>query len=264
MEDNEFKGGRRKCLRTLAAGATAMAFNARGSAMPEKVFTVCTFGDSILDCARYNEYGIHPAQLIVRNNDNLFPDYKGRDLSSPGSAQLEHRAQDGATVDNLARQTRGFVLSGPAVALVTIGGNDLIIGLAADRGEGIRRFERTLDAFLRALPMRPVLLGTVFDPTFGDDARNFLSVDARIARPNFNRINGVIAELADRYGDLVDVHRHFLAGDSSWFTRIIEPSLRGASEVRAAFLPAVMKARNEQLGSVGSPTRPPGRPWWMW
>jgi acyl-CoA thioesterase-1 len=261
MSNSEFDNSRRRLLKTLAGAATAAAFNARGSGMPDNAFTVCTFGDSILDCARYNAYGVHPGQLIVRNDDNLFPDFRGRDLSSSAPAQLDHRARDGATVNDLSRQARGLNLPGPAVALVTIGGNDLLTGLAADQGAGIVRFERTLDGFLRALPLRPVLLGTVFDPTFGDDSRNFLSVDARIARPNLNRINGIIAELAARYGKLVDVHGHFLRGDPSWFTRTIEPSLRGASEVRAAFLPAVLKAREDQAGGTHSPQR---RRWWIW
>jgi hypothetical protein len=133
-----------------------------------------------------------------------------------------------------------------------VGGNDLLSGLAMDSGEGVKRFKRRLEAFLDALHVRPVLLGTVFDPTFGDDSRNFLSIDARIARPNFNRMNAIIAELAPRYGELVDVHAHFLGGDPSWFTRTIEPSLRGASEVRAAFLPAVLRVRNEQIGQIGT------------
>jgi acyl-CoA thioesterase I len=214
-------------------------------------FTVFTFGDSILDCARYNDYRIHPGQLIVRNDDSLFPGFKGRDLASLGPTQLEHRAQDGGTVGDLPWQSRGLKLSGPAVALVTVGGNDLLSGLAADNGEGMKRFKQRLDAFLDALPVRPVLLGTVFDPTFGDDSRNFLSIDARIARPNFNRMNAIIAELAPRYGELVDIHAHFLSGDPSWFTRTIEPSLRGASEVRAAFLPAVLRARNAQMSQIG-------------
>jgi hypothetical protein len=127
--------------------------------------------------------------------------------------------------------------------LVTIGGNDLLTGLAADRGEGIFRFRELLDAFLHALPVRPILLGTVYDPTFGDDSRNFLGVEARIARGNLNRMNAIISDLAPRYGRLVDLHGHFLTGNPSWFTRTIEPSLRGASEVRAAFLPAVFNAR---------------------
>jgi hypothetical protein len=46
-------------------------------------------------------------------------------------------------------------------------------------------FQQQLDAFLHPLPMRPVLLGTVYDPTFGDDSRNFLGIDARVARANF-------------------------------------------------------------------------------
>jgi lysophospholipase L1-like esterase len=234
---------RRRFLQALMVGVTAMPLSRTISAK-NKVFTVFTFGDSILDCGRYNEYGVHPGQLILRNNDFLFPEFKGRDLMSQSSsitALLDHHARDGGVVDNLSWQARGIKATDPAVALVTVGGNDLLTGLAADRGEGIACFQQQLDAFLQALPVRPVLLGTVYDPTFGDDSRNFLVTDARIARPSFNRINAVIRQLAPRYGELVDVHRHFLAGDPSWFTGTIEPSLRGASEVRAVFLPAVLR-----------------------
>lgn len=200
-----------------------------------------TFGDSILDCGHYNEHRVHPGQLLVRNDDRLFPEFKGQDLLSRGQARLEHRAVDGATVDSLPAQVRGLGSpQEPAVALLTIGGNDLLRGLAADTGKGIRAFEQKLDQFLRGLPVRPVLLGTVYDPTFGDDARNFLGVEARIARANHRLVNDVIAAMASRHGRLVDLHAHFLAGDPSWFTRTIEPSLRGASEIRRAFLPAVL------------------------
>ena len=266
-DGDEIDHARRRALKTLAGAATAaiaVVLDARGSTMGSEVFTVYTFGDSILDCAGYNEYGVHPGQLIVRNDDALFPDFKGRDLSSTAPARLDHRARDGATVDDLPRQGRMLEPSGPSVALMTIGGNDLLTGLAADRGGGMVRFERALDTFLRALPVRPVLLGTVFDPTFGDDSRNFLSVDARIARPNLNRINAIIGELAERHGQLVDVHRHFLGGDPSWFTRTIEPSLRGASEVRAVFLPALLKSRSAPSGQHERAPSPLRRPWWMW
>jgi acyl-CoA thioesterase I len=92
---------------------------------------------------------------------------------------------------------------------------------------------------VNGLPIRPVLLGTVYDPTFGDDARNFLGIEARIARANLQRVNEVIGTLAEGAGRLVDLHAHFLTGDPSWFTRTIEPSLIGASEVRRAFLAAL-------------------------
>ncbi|MBA4143305.1 MAG: SGNH/GDSL hydrolase family protein [Nitrosospira sp.] len=234
----------------MMAGAALMAGGASCTSSSTSGFAVLTFGDSILDCARYNVYSVHPAQLIVRNDDRLFPEFSGRDLTSSGSARLDHRARDGARTDDLSGQIKGLGVPAPAVALVTIGGNDLLTGLAADRGRGMMRFEWQLDAFLHALPIRPILLGTVYDPTFGDDSRNFLGVDATIARANLNRMNEIITELAPRYGQLVDVHGHFLGGDPSWFTRIIEPSLRGASEVRAVFLPGVMKARDEQLGGA--------------
>ena len=128
--------------------------------------------------------------------------------------------------------------------MLTIGGNDLLRGLIYDTGVGMAAFASALDEFVRQLPIRPVLLGNVYDPTFGDDRRNFLGVEPAIARANLKRINFVIEKIANRYGDLVDLHAHFLSGDSSWFTATIEPSLRGASEVRRAFLPYVLdKAR---------------------
>lgn len=198
--------------------------------------TVYTFGDSILDCARYNREGVHPGQLIVQNDDRLFPEFRGKDLRSRGPAQLEHRAQDGATVDDLPAQLRGLRPQDNGVALLTVGGNDLLRGLIVDQGRGIDRFKADLDAFLRDLPIRPVLIGNVYDPSMGDDARNFLGIDPKIARAAHRRMDQALAELAATYGELVDLHGHFLTGDPSWFTATIEPSLRGASEVRRCFL----------------------------
>ena len=219
--------------------ALSAALGASATAPALAPLAVCTFGDSILDCGHYNPHGVHPAQLLVRNDDALFPEFRGRDLSRRG-ARLEHRATDGATVDGLARQLAGWKApTGPAVALLTVGGNDLLRGLAADDGAGVRAFERKLQVFVRALPVRPLLVGTVYDPTFGDDSRNFLGVDAKTARRNHQRVNAVLAEVAARHGALADLHAHFLTGDPSWYVHTIEPSLRGASEVRRVFLPLV-------------------------
>lgn len=204
------------------------------------MLTLYTFGDSILDCARYNQYDVDPGRLLVRNDDRLFPEFQGQDLASHGPAQLEHRARDGATVTGLPRQVQEIPVDGPAVALLTIGGNDLLQGLIADRSDRIARFAQALDAFVQTLPIRPVLLGNVYDPTFGDDRRNFLGVEPALGRANHQRVNAAIAEVAARYGQLVDLHAHFLRGDPAWFTGTIEPSLRGASEVRRAFLPCVL------------------------
>ncbi len=204
------------------------------------MLTLYTFGDSILDCGYYNQFGVTPGQLLVRNDDRLFPEFRGQDLSSRGPAQLVHRAQDGATIANLPGQARGLRVEGRSAALLTIGGNDLLQGLVLDYGPGIDAFAAALDDFARRLPIRPVLLGNVYDPTFGDDRQNFLGIDPATARANHRRLNAAIADVAGRYGGLVDLHAHFLSGDPSWFTQIIEPSLRGASEVRRCFLPHLL------------------------
>jgi acyl-CoA thioesterase-1 len=230
-------------LGAVALGATLRPHNEEGG--DQVMVTLYTFGDSILDCGHYNQYGVHPGGLIVRNDDRLFPEFKGQDLASRNSSsRLEHRAQDGATVEGLPAQVRGLKVAteGRSIAIVTVGGNDLLRGLVVDTGPGIERFKNALDAFLKELPIRPVLLGNVYDPSFGDDTRNFLGVDPKLARANHQRINSVIAELAGRYGQLVDLHGHFLKGDPSWYTQTIEPSLVGASEVRRAFLSYVLAA----------------------
>ena len=228
----------RRTFLGAAGGLTLVA--ACTSVRQGDMTTLVTFGDSILDSGRYNAYGVTPGQLLVTNDDRLFPEFRDRDLASRGPAHLEHRARDGATVGGLPTQAQGLAVEGRAVALLTIGGNDLLRGLMLDRGPGIEAFARALDDFLQHLPIRPVLVGNVYDPTFGDDARNFLGVDPAIARTNHQRVNAVLSELGGRYGALVDLHAHFLTGDPSWYASTIEPSLVGTSEVRRAFLPYVL------------------------
>src|SRR5262249_53913242 len=101
-------------------------------------------------------------------------------------------------------------------------------------------FEHDLARFVRALPIRPILLGNVYDPSMGDDANNFLGVAPSIVQAMHAQVNGAIARDAQRYGHLVDLHAHFLTGEPAWFAETIEPSLQGASEVRRCFLPGVL------------------------
>lgn len=205
------------------------------------MLAVYTFGDSMLDCGHYNAFGINPGQLLVQNDDRLFPEFRGHDLASLiGPARLIHRAQDGATVSNLPAQARGLRVEEKALALLTIGGNDLLSRPDMGQRAEMQRFAEVLERFLHSLPIRPVFLGNVYDPTFGDDRLNFLDINPSIARQSHRLMNDVIAEFARRYGALVDLHAHFLTGDPSWFTQIIEPSLRGASEIRHCFLQQVL------------------------
>jgi hypothetical protein len=199
-----------------------------------------TFGDSILDCGWYNEFGLNVGQLLVKNNDALFPEFRGRDLSARYNARLVHRAVDGATVRDLPNQVAGIVGDARVIAILTIGGNDILQVLGSSRH--LATFEDDLARFVRALPTRPVILGNVYDPSMGDDANNFLGVPVAPVRAMHARTNAAIASVAQQYGRLVDLHAHFLTGDSSWFSQTIEPSLRGASEVRRCFLPVVLDA----------------------
>jgi hypothetical protein len=91
----------------FAAVATG-ACRSRRSTVPIANLTVVTFGDSVLDCGHYNAEGVTPGQLLVRNDDRLFPEFAGRDFASRGPARLQHRAVDGATVQGLARQIDGW------------------------------------------------------------------------------------------------------------------------------------------------------------
>jgi len=222
----------------LAGAAASLGAMARAAATPrEPPFTLCTLGDSVLDCApRYNERGLDPGQLLVRNDDALFPEFRGRDLRARRPAVLQHRAQDGARIDALAAQMRGLETGGAGASLLSIGGNDLLGGLADDDGPGIDRWAAALEREVRTLRVRPVILATVYDPTFGDDRLNFLGVPPAKARRNHVRVNDAIRAVAARHGRLADLHAHFLRGSPAWFTRTIEPSLVGASEIRRVFL----------------------------
>lgn len=203
------------------------------------MLTVYTFGDSILDSGRYNEYGINPGQLILQNDNRLFPEFVGRGLTSILLAQLDHRAQDGATVSRLVTQAVDLPTTDDAIALLTIGGNDLLGGLVLATSPELEAFATTLDRFLGALPVRPVLIANVYDPTFGDDSRNFLGIDPTKVRTNHRRVNDILETAGTRYGAPVDLHGHFLSGKPDWFTHTIEPSLIGTSEVRRVFLRAI-------------------------
>ena len=58
----------------------------------------------------------------------------------------------------------------PSPPCPAVGGNDLLRGAMADpSGQEVERAAARLETFLDRLPLRPVLLGNVYDPTFGDD-----------------------------------------------------------------------------------------------
>jgi len=126
--------------------------------------------------------------------------------------------------------------------MVSIGGNDLIQALPSLSDAELDAFPRLVRGALERLAHAKLFVANVYDPSFGDDSNNFLGVDPGIARRAHRRVNEILAAETARVGGcLVDLHSHFLSGKPSWFTRQIEPSLVGASEVRRAFLDEIVR-----------------------
>ncbi|HEV2089251.1 MAG TPA: SGNH/GDSL hydrolase family protein [Cryptosporangiaceae bacterium] len=224
-------------------------------------------GDSI----SIDEYAGGPgrggASLLVRNLDDDFPEWRGRDLTSAGDTRLHLLASDGATrCTVLAEQLPRLAALGvaPTVVTLTVGGNDL---LAAYGDTAVARavipqvtaaVAQTLDAVCRLMaPGGRVILGTVYDPSDGTGD------SARLGLPPWpegvevlGELNAALMGAATEHGVRVaDIHQRFLghgvlagypsqprprpADRSLWYCNLIEPNAWGASEVRAAFWEAL-------------------------
>lgn len=215
-----------------------------------------TFGDSVLDCARYNPARITPAALLARNHNALFPEFRAQDLRTllGVPVSIDHRATDGATAEDILGQLTDVEADPDAehIALVSIGGNDLLtymnpVGIN-DFTVALAQFDRQYEQFLSALTPMPTYLLNVYDPSFGDDERNILnlpfyaveSVSAEF-RKRHAQVNESINILALAFGHTVlDLHKHFLTGTPEWYSNVIEPSMRGCSEIRRLVLDAVI------------------------
>ncbi len=128
--------------------------------------------------------------------------------------------------------------------MLTIGGNDLLQGmLFASQREWDAWFVE-YERVLERCPVRPLFVGNVYDPTFGDATAeaHFLAIgSAAQLRQRLRAFNQQLALSAARAGAIViDLHQRFLRGDPSWVTEVIEPSSAGASEIRRAFLQPVL------------------------
>jgi len=133
------------------------------------------------DSVSIDEYAGGPgcggASLLVRNRDDDFPEWQGRDLASAGPMEFRSLASDAATSrDVLDRQLPGVAGLGVAPTLVTltVGGNDLL-GAYGDTALAkivIRHVAAAVDAALEELgrlmlPGGRVVVGTVYDPSDG-------------------------------------------------------------------------------------------------
>ncbi len=192
------------------------------------------------------------ASLLVKNDDRMWPEFRGRDLRTlQPSIAFDDLTADGATTESLLRQVLRIERSDePTLVTITAGGNDLLSYIGAPGPSPANIIgERLRSAIARVLDVRPnamVLVGTVYDPS-----------DGTKRLPGYIRALDREAAWLDEYNDLVrnlvttdkrlrlaDIHRHFLGHgltvdvDEQWYLResIIEPNARGASEVRRLWL----------------------------
>lgn len=226
-----------------------------------------------LDVAEKEDLSVQPtglgaASLLYENDDGRWPAFEGQDLSSrPSDFTMTNLCQDGATL----RSVRGLQFSripddfeGPVLVTLTAGGNDLLqllrtmsspsVGEPAVGGSPVdvvslaEELEQVVDRLREELAEPTVVVGTVYDPSDGTGELPGGEI-AEGALEMLHAFNDRVRALGEQNSVRVaDIHDHFLGHGleepdpaARWYWRhsIIEPSARGASEVRRLFLKAV-------------------------
>lgn len=198
---------------------------------------------------RFSTDELGAVSLLVKNDDKLWPEFRGRSLGIP----VTDLTADGATTESLLRQVERIDASdAPTLVTITAGGNDLLGHIGSRGPNPAPQIEARLrTAIARVLEQRPnatVLVGTVYDPSDGTnvlDGRGRLDREAEWLADYNDRIRKLVT--TDKRLKLADIHKHFLGHgltaplEERWYLResIIEPSARGASEVRRVWLEAI-------------------------
>jgi lysophospholipase L1-like esterase len=218
--------------------------------------------------------GLGAASLLYRNDDALWPEFARRDLASV-APHLEFRdehdlsapiararsdllAADGATTSHVLSHQLPEVkpATDPTLVTLTAGGNDLLelLGSGASATEEAvddrvvepiaRRARRIIERTLEKLPNATILVSTVYDPTDGSNDLGWGRLDREAGW--LTAYNDALRAIVAEFGStrLADIHRHFLGHGLSvpdserwyWSKLIIEPNLRGASEIRRVWL----------------------------
>jgi lysophospholipase L1-like esterase len=195
-------------------------------------------GDSITD-----GFGASPKhsyfELLVENDDTLYPDMKGRDLKHvfPNLEAMNHAVSYTVSRQHLEQQIPRIAISPDhvnGVVVLTSGGNDLIhdYGRSAPRDgamygctyeQAVRwkeSFRERLAAIVEAVTNKfpggcHIFLATIYDPT--DGVGDIENANIRLPPwPDGLRVlallNQVIADVCDSYDNvrLVDIHSLFL------------------------------------------------------
>ena len=192
--------------------------------------------------------GLGAASLLHRNDDQFWPEFRGRDLAG---WRFEDLTADGATSEDVLLRQAPRAKSGATLITLTAGGNDLLMNLRNPRPPArlVEVILERLAAIVQRFPDAAILLGTIYDPSDGTNELYGERLDREAGW--LARVNAGIRDLAKRHErvTLIDIHKHFLGHGISvpqqdrwyWSGLIFEPNARGASEVRRLWLEALGK-----------------------
>jgi len=210
---------------------------------------------------------IGSASLLFRNESSLFPDFDERDLQTRFSGiQYKNLAVDGATCEDSLLQDyfpqdemNQLANQGRALVTLTLGGNDLLHARRRSQGDDLKslqkeffavqeRYEKVVLLIREKFSDCVLMLTTVYDPTDGSGILPTTSplYGGDLPIEFLEQFNSFVRDLARSHGLLLaDVHKHFLGhgatcgtAENFWFwpASPIEPSYRGASEIRRVWL----------------------------
>src|ERR1700733_15672249 len=199
------------------------------------------------------------SSLLYRNNASLWPEFQRQDLcTSHPDIRYFCLAEEGATTFDFLDPDVLKLLNGhqkaPMIVTITLGGNDILQlinrpenQLSADFDNLFERYDRFIDLVAKMLPRAICILSSIYDPTDGSGVLpGHDSFKERLVW--LHRMNEHI-EICSRGINALfaDVHKHFLGhglsapADQRWYwaPNPIEPSARGASEIRRLWLDAL-------------------------
>ncbi|MHA1580529.1 MAG: SGNH/GDSL hydrolase family protein [Candidatus Freyarchaeota archaeon] len=224
-------------------------------------------GDSMLIDYYAGGPGWGAASLLYKNLDDVYPDWKGKDLSTlyPG-IKFHNLTSDGATTSTVLNWQLPRVPTGenqPTIVVITVGGNDLLHNYGVPEEKGVElsyEMKRNLLKIISYLqdPERfpkpaKIYIGNIYDPS---DGMGNLEEEGYSPWPDGLKVldnwNRRIQEVAKEKGlTLVDIHRHFLGhgvnyddpsgryydpeNNTPWLRLVIEPNALGAHEIRKLF-----------------------------
>jgi lysophospholipase L1-like esterase len=207
------------------------------------------------------------ASLLYANDDERWPDFAGRDLTTVHPGMPFHRhVTEGASIGDLFGEQLAMLEPSDARTLVTLTAGstevmsllvrrpaaDIVRHAATDIAEA---YEFLVDAIRRLRPHATLLLATVCDPSDGTALMPGVDAEKRPVRLEaLATVNDRIRALAAGTpgARLADLHAHFLGHGveaepkDRWYWRRspLEPNAMGASEVRRAWLDALLPAES--------------------